>query len=109
MLVRAMLVRAMLRVIDCPRLTSAGARSYTATDHKEFDQTLKHCPASAFCRNCMPINETADSCWAVKTPVLYKVKSYGKIEKPKNGNIVSPLHPATMPINSALCLFCQVW
>ncbi|CAK0781499.1 hypothetical protein CVIRNUC_005389 [Coccomyxa viridis] len=61
--------------------------TYTATDHREFDQTLKHCPASAFCRNCMPINETADSCWAVKTPVLYKVKSYGKIEKPKHGNI----------------------
>ena len=94
---------------ECYGLTSAGARRYTATDHKEFDQTLKHCPASAFCRNCMPINETADSCWAVKTPVLYKVKSYGKIEKPKNGNIVRPSHPATTPTNSALWLCCQVW
>lgn len=89
-----------------PVLTSAGARRYTATDHREFDQTLKHCPASAFCRNCMPINETADSCWAVKTPVLYKVKSYGKIEKPKHGNIVRPSHPA-VHTNVAFCLCCQ--
>ena len=94
-------------VLVCPMLTSAGARRYTATDHKEFDQTLKHCPASAFCRNCMPINETADSCWAVKTPVLYKVKSYGKIEKPKNGNIVRPQHLAE-PNNVASCLCRQI-
>ena len=68
---------------------SVAARRYTATDHKSFDQSLKHCPAGAFCRNCMPINDTADHCWAVKTPILYKVKSYGKIESKNKGDIVS--------------------
>ena len=63
---------------------------YTATDHKSFDQTLKHCPAGAFCRNCMPINDTADHCWPVKTPILYKIKSYGKIEAKNKADIVSP-------------------
>ena len=37
----------------------------------------------------MPINDTADHCWAVKTPILYKVKSYGKIESKNKGDIVS--------------------
>ena len=69
--------------------SSVAARRYTATDHKSFDQSLKHCPAGAFCRNCMPINDTADHCWAVKTPILYKVKSYGKIESKNKGDIVS--------------------
>ncbi len=27
----------------------------------------------------MPVNDTADTCWAVKTPILYKVKSWGKV------------------------------
>ena len=53
---------------------------YSATDHTKFDQSLKHCPLGAVCRNCMPINDTADTCWAVKSPILYKVKSWGKIE-----------------------------
>ena len=72
-----------------PVLTKAVARRYTATDHKQFDQSLKHCPAGAFCRNCMPINDTADTCWAVKTPILYKIKSYGKIQAKDKGDIVS--------------------
>lgn len=53
---------------------------YSATDHTKFDQSLKHCPLGAVCCNCMPINDTADTCWAVKSPILYKVKSWGKIE-----------------------------
>ena len=72
-------------------------RRYTATDHKAFDQSLKHCPAGAFCRNCMPINDTADHCWAVKTPILYKIKSYGKIESKNKAAIVrSPITPCTL-------------
>ena len=66
-------------------------RRYTATDHTQFDQSLKHCPAGAFCRNCMPINDTADTCWAVKTPIVYKIKSYGKIEAKNKADIVSLL------------------
>jgi hypothetical protein len=54
-------------------------RRYDALDFKRFDQSLKHCPADALCRNCMPVNDTADTCWAVKTPILYKVKSWGKV------------------------------
>ena len=57
----------------------ACVRRYDALDYTRFDQSLKHCPPEARCRNCMPLNDTADTCWAVKTPVLYRVKSWGKI------------------------------
>lgn len=72
---------------------------YSATDHTKFDQSLKHCPLGAVCRNCMPINDTADTCWAVKSPILYKVKSWGKIEtshKSEQARITSQ--------NSSVCL-----
>ncbi|EIE22506.1 cysteine proteinase [Coccomyxa subellipsoidea C-169] len=61
-------------------LPDESCNTYSATDHTKFDQSLKHCPLGAVCRNCMPLNDTADTCWAVKSPILYKVKSWGKIE-----------------------------
>ncbi len=78
---------------DC-RSSCAGTQRLTT---RQFDQSLKHCPAGAFCRNCMPINNTADHCWAVKTPILYKIKSYGKIESKNKAAIVSfSLTPCTL-------------
>ena len=43
--------------------------SYTATDHRLYNQSVESCPYGARCRNCMPKNGT-DTCWAVKTPIL---------------------------------------
>ncbi|KAK9814553.1 hypothetical protein WJX72_007790 [[Myrmecia] bisecta] len=59
-------------------LPDEACMTYNATDHMKYDQSLKHCPADAICRNCMPIKDV-DTCWAVKTPILYKLTSYGRL------------------------------
>lgn len=74
---------------------------YSATDHTKFDQSLKHCPLGAVCRNCMPLNDTADTCWAVKSPILYKVKSWGKIETAHKSEQVRVSARARKEISSA--------
>ncbi|KAK9810583.1 hypothetical protein WJX73_002238 [Symbiochloris irregularis] len=58
--------------------------TYQATDHSAFDSSLKECPANAICRNCMPNSNETLTCWSVKTPILYKLSSYGKLEGPKD-------------------------
>jgi C1A family cysteine protease len=56
--------------------------SYTATDHSKYAAIgLKHCPAGGYCVNCMPVNDK-DTCWPVKTPILYYVTSYGRVGSP---------------------------
>jgi hypothetical protein len=42
----------------------------------------------------MPLNDTADTCWAVKSPILYKVKSWGKIETAHQSEQASFKHQA---------------
>lgn len=60
--------------------------TYNATDHTKFGdpKTLKSCPAGGLCRNCMPINGS-DTCWAVKTPILYFLESFGRVGNKSNG------------------------
>lgn len=54
---------------------------YTATDHYKYDKGLKQCPDTAVCSNCNAVNETdPGTCWAVKAPVKYYLKSWGRIE-----------------------------
>lgn len=61
--------------------------SYSATDHKQFDPSLKHCPQNAICRNCMPLGpEEVETCWPVDTPILYTLNAYGKV-KPKGDRL----------------------
>eukprot|EP00884_Botryococcus_braunii_P007130 jgi/Botrbrau1/16418/Bobra.0142s0017.1 len=60
-------------------LPDESCMTYNATDHTKYPRDLEHCPAGAICRNCMPVNGT-DTCWAVETPILYKLKRYGKVE-----------------------------
>lgn len=44
----------------------------------------------------MPINDTADTCWPVKTPILYKVKGWGKVEtEHKDQQVRCLTHPTT--------------
>ena len=38
----------------CYGLSSCSCR-YTATDHTLYNESLKHCPPEAICRNCMPL------------------------------------------------------
>ena len=54
--------------------------TYNATDHTKFGdpKTVKACPAGGVCRNCMPVNGF-DTCWAVKTPILYFLESFGRV------------------------------
>lgn len=63
---------------------------YNATDHKKFDPSLAHCPASAYCANCMPVSETSNDthCWPVETPVKYYLDHYGKVPAASNGDYV---------------------
>lgn len=51
----------------------------------------KDCPAIGKCQNCMPINGS-DTCWPVETPILYKLKSYGKIRDGGELGIMSEVH-----------------
>jgi hypothetical protein len=60
-------------------LPDESCQLYNATDHTKFGKDVKECPAIAKCMNCMPINGT-DTCWPVETPILYKLKSYGKLK-----------------------------
>jgi hypothetical protein len=46
------------------------------------------CPAAGVCMNCMPINDV-DTCWPVKTPILYKLKSYGQVENADEAGMMS--------------------
>ena len=39
----------------------------------------------------MPVNGS-DTCWPVKTPILYKLKSYGKIRDGGELGIMSEVH-----------------
>ena len=54
--------------------------TYDATDHTKFGdkKKIKECPAEGLCRNCMPVNGS-DTCWAVKTPILYFLESFGRV------------------------------
>lgn len=52
--------------------------TYTATDSTKWGPDVPACPPSGFCTNCMPV-DGADTCWAVKTPIVYKTASYGKV------------------------------
>lgn len=62
--------------------------SYSATDHKAFDQSLQHCPQHAVCRNCMPLGpEEIETCWSIDSPILYTLHAYGKV-KPKRGELL---------------------
>lgn len=54
---------------------------YTATDHYKYPKGLEQCPDTAVCSNCNAVNETdPGTCWAVKDPVKYYLKSWGRIE-----------------------------
>ncbi|KAA6419488.1 MAG: peptidase C1A family [Trebouxia sp. A1-2] len=54
---------------------------YTATDHHVFPEGLKQCPDTALCRNCNSNNESdPGTCWAIKEPIKYKLKRWGRIE-----------------------------
>jgi len=61
--------------------------TYNATDHTKFGdpKKLKECPAGGLCRNCMPVNGS-DTCWPVKTPVLYYLENFGRVGK-KNDEV----------------------
>ena len=56
--------------------------TYNATDHTKFSadpkKPVKSCPLGALCRNCMPVNGS-DTCWAVETPILYYLESFGRV------------------------------
>lgn len=54
--------------------------TYSATDSSKFGdaKAVKSCPDAALCRNCMPVNGS-DTCWAVKTPILYFLESFGRV------------------------------
>ena len=54
--------------------------TYNATDHTKFGdpKVVKACPAAGLCTNCMPVNGS-DTCWAVKTPILYFLESFGRV------------------------------
>ena len=73
----------LLAVVPHPlvlRRMSVGCR-YSATDHTQYDQKLAHCPQEAVCRNCMPLGpEEVETCWAIDTPILYKLSSFGKVK-----------------------------
>lgn len=72
---------------------------YTATDHHQFPEGLKQCPDTALCRNCNSNNESdPGTCWAVKEPVIYKLKHWGRIE-PSN---VHGMHSLTSPMSYLL-------
>ena len=51
----------------------------------------KECPPEAICQNCMPI-DGKDTCWPVKTPVIYKLESYGKVENADEAGMMSEIY-----------------
>ncbi|KAK9844141.1 hypothetical protein WJX81_005676 [Elliptochloris bilobata] len=69
--------------------------SYSATDHTRFNKTgdVKHCPPLAICENCMPLPPNGtETCWAVKTPILYKLNSWHKIQNGSHGQEVAMMN-----------------
>ena len=46
----------------------------------------KTCPAEGICTNCMPVNDT-DTCWPIKTPIMYTLNSYGKLKAPRGREV----------------------
>ena len=58
--------------------------TYSATDSTKYGKHPSACPPAGFCTNCMPVNG-ADTCWPVKTPILYRVTSYGRVGGKGNG------------------------
>lgn len=54
--------------------------TYNATDSTKWGADITACPLGGFCTNCMPIHDV-DTCWAVRTPILYRTASYGKVGK----------------------------
>jgi hypothetical protein len=76
-------------------LPDESCQLYNATDHTKWGTEKeikgKECPAIGKCQNCMPINGS-DTCWPVKTPILYKLKSYGKIRDGGELGIMSEVH-----------------
>jgi hypothetical protein len=58
--------------------------TYSATDSTKYGKHASACPPAGFCTNCMPVNG-ADTCWPVKTPILYRVTSYGRVGGKGNG------------------------
>jgi hypothetical protein len=61
---------------------------YSATDHTKFNKTgdVKHCPAQAICENCMPLPPNGtETCWAVRTPILYKLTGWHKVQNGSHG------------------------
>lgn len=73
----------------CAALDSAQlCRRYSATDHAKFNKTgdVKHCPAEAICENCMPLPPNGtETCWAVRTPILYQLTGWHKIQDGSHG------------------------
>lgn len=56
--------------------------TYSATDHSKYAAIgLTHCAAGGFCVNCMPA-KGGDTCWPVKTPILYRVTAFGRVGSP---------------------------
>lgn len=59
-------------------LPDESCQIYNATDHTKY-KGEKSCPKIAQCMNCMSI-KGKDTCWAVAPPILYKLKSFGKLD-----------------------------
>jgi len=70
-----------LRYMSKYGLPDESCMPYSASDHTKYGKHAKHCPASGYCTNCMPIDDV-DTCWAVKTPIRYYLDSYGKVSGP---------------------------
>lgn len=80
---------------------------YTASDHHVFPDGLKQCPDTAFCRNCNSVNESdPGTCWAVKPPVTYKLKHWGRIE-PSNVHGELSAFPGSAPSHASYP--CMTW
>ena len=76
------------RAHHCARLDQGLPRRYSATDHTKFNKTgdVKHCPAQAICENCMPLPPNGtETCWAVRTPILYKLTGWHKVQNGSHG------------------------
>ena len=81
------MVREPMLAITATRQVHAVACRYSATDHTKFNKTghEKHCPPEAICENCMPQKNGTETCWAVKTPILYKLNSWHKVQNGSHG------------------------
>lgn len=82
---------------------------YSATDHTKFNKTghEKHCPPEAICENCMPVKngtKEVETCWAVKTPILYKLNSWHKLLNGSHGQARVKLCLIFSDVFSAMCV-----